>query len=131
MNTIFPEKPAKDFNEWIGYIKSEIDELYNHRLVCTNGMRVNNESNKVEAKREAEEEIELVGDRVHVLSKQRKPLYTGRVRRIQQNGDVVIGDFEGEGPSNNQPELVMSPSDLVLMEISDPGLLLERQSLDN
>ncbi len=26
MNTIFPEKPAKDFNEWIGYIKSEVDK---------------------------------------------------------------------------------------------------------
>jgi hypothetical protein len=40
MRTIFPEKPARDFNEWMGYIKSEIDK-----------------SNKVEAKREAEEEI--------------------------------------------------------------------------
>ena len=109
MRTIFPEKQARDFNEWSNYIKSEIDK-----------------SNKVEAKREAEEEIELVGDRVHVLSKQRKPLYTGRVRRIQQNGDVVIGDFEGEGPSNNQPELVMSPSDLVhINESSHEGKILE------
>ena len=40
MRTIFPEKPARDFNEWMGYIKSEIDK-----------------SNKVEAKREAEEEM--------------------------------------------------------------------------
>jgi hypothetical protein len=26
MRTVFPEKPAGDFNEWIGYIKSEIDK---------------------------------------------------------------------------------------------------------
>ena len=26
MKTEFPEKPARDFNEWIGYIKSEIDK---------------------------------------------------------------------------------------------------------
>jgi len=26
MRTIFPEKPARDFNEWMGYIKSEIDK---------------------------------------------------------------------------------------------------------
>jgi hypothetical protein len=26
MRTVFPEKPARDFNEWIGYIKSEIDK---------------------------------------------------------------------------------------------------------
>ena len=26
MKTVFPEKPARDFNEWIGYIKSEIDK---------------------------------------------------------------------------------------------------------
>ena len=35
MRTIFPEKQARDFNEWISYIKSEIDE-----------------SNKVEAEEE-------------------------------------------------------------------------------
>ena len=40
MRTIFPEKPTRDFNEWIGYIKSEIDK-----------------SNKVEAEPEEEEEI--------------------------------------------------------------------------
>ena len=26
MRTVFPEKPAKDFNEWMGYIRSEIHE---------------------------------------------------------------------------------------------------------
>ena len=26
MKTVFPQEPAKDFNEWIGYIKSEIDK---------------------------------------------------------------------------------------------------------
>jgi hypothetical protein len=26
MKTVFPEKPAQDFNEWINYIKSEIDK---------------------------------------------------------------------------------------------------------
>jgi len=26
MKTVFPEEPARDFNEWIGYIKSEIDK---------------------------------------------------------------------------------------------------------
>ncbi len=40
MKTVFPKKPAQDFNEWIGYIKSEI-----------------NKSKKVEEKREEEEEI--------------------------------------------------------------------------
>jgi hypothetical protein len=26
MKTIFPEEPARDFNEWMSYIKSEIDK---------------------------------------------------------------------------------------------------------
>ena len=26
MKTVFPEEPARDFNEWMGYIKSEIDK---------------------------------------------------------------------------------------------------------
>ena len=38
MKTVFPKAPAKDFNEWMGYIKSEI-----------------NKSKKVEEKREEEE----------------------------------------------------------------------------
>lgn len=37
MKTVFPKAPAKDFNEWIGYIKSQI-----------------NKSKKVEEKREEE-----------------------------------------------------------------------------
>ena len=26
MKTVFPEKPAKDFNDWINHIKQEIDK---------------------------------------------------------------------------------------------------------
>ena len=26
MKTVYPEKPANDFNEWMGYIKSEVDK---------------------------------------------------------------------------------------------------------
>jgi len=26
MKTVFPEEPARDFNEWMDYIKSEIDK---------------------------------------------------------------------------------------------------------
>ncbi len=26
MKTVFPEEPTRDFNEWMGYIKSEIDK---------------------------------------------------------------------------------------------------------
>jgi hypothetical protein len=40
MRTVFPKKPARDFNEWMGYIKSEIDK--------SNGVKVKEEKREEE-----------------------------------------------------------------------------------